>query len=93
MDSQPQPATSDTIRLDDPEAIWVRIANAGVRTRPDFAHPEQWVACVMHHQTAAFPTREEAVSAAILWLVSSLQAERQRREDRESTDWLRGLFG
>ena len=60
--------------------FWAHLSDAGIRVRPDFRRPEYWVAAVMAHQTDAFPTREEAVVAAIRWLTTTCYEHQVARE-------------
>jgi hypothetical protein len=77
------------------ETLWQTIENAGIRIRPDYTDPSQWVSAIRWQQFGPFATREEALSAAIRGLFAQLEATEQiieRAEEREWLDRISSLF-
>ncbi|HEY0604087.1 MAG TPA: hypothetical protein VGD58_14310 [Herpetosiphonaceae bacterium] len=73
-EAMPQPPNKQT--------IWQTVANAGVRIRPHLVDPRRWIASVNGRQLGPFDTREEALGAAIRFLVERVQdAENQRQKN------------
>ncbi|HEY0736773.1 MAG TPA: hypothetical protein VGD69_17775 [Herpetosiphonaceae bacterium] len=71
----------------DNQAVWKAVANAGINIRPHLVSPSRgWIASVNGRQLGPFATREEALGAAIHFLVERVQdAENQRQKNVSKT--------
>ncbi|GAB4201426.1 MAG: hypothetical protein OHK0022_23480 [Roseiflexaceae bacterium] len=78
---------------DNEEAIWQAVANAGIVIRPDFSQPELWVSATRWGQYGPFPTRVEALGAAIRTLSNRNQQKDDAEEERDRRDFWDRLFG
>ena len=95
------PATSETIRLaarhpgqpSSDSVSLTRLANAGIRVRPDYTDPARWVATVIGHRTDTHASPDDAVSAAIRWLIMEVQQQRDAKEAAERRVWWHRFLG
>lgn len=67
--------------------IWQVIADAGIKLRPDFANPDQWVSSVRWQQYGPFETREEAVQAAVQGLVQKIKDTEEELIATKQSGW------
>lgn len=79
------------------QAIWQIVANAGIKIRPQLVDPSRgWIATANGRQLGPFATREEALGAAIRFLIERLQdAENRQQKSAAKTrgwGWLEVLF-